>query len=168
MVYYWMFGLINNWGCRIPSDSIVGRMPYLQCSIRKENRKTFQTQRHESEKISSCAGHEYPVFYRKRRGFVPEQDPHGLTMGAMEGSNYCNAQWHLDPGDMLFLYADGVPEANNGNQELFGEKRMLDELERSMQAASLNAETEKTDLKLFLHTLRAALQARRRSLTISA
>ena len=86
-----------------------------------------------------------------------EEDPHGLAMGAMEGSNYCNAQWHLDPGDMLFLYTDGVPEANNGDQELFGEKRMLDALETSMQAASRNAETEKTDLKLFLNTLRAQI-----------
>ena len=56
------------------------------------------------EMISSCAGHEYPVFYRKDQGFVLEKDPHGFVMGAMEGAKFRDAQWQFNAGDMLFLY----------------------------------------------------------------
>ena len=31
----------------------------------------------------------------------------------------------LNPGDRLFLYTDGIPEATNANEELLGEKRQL-------------------------------------------
>ena len=109
------------------------------------------------ELISACAGHEYPVFWWKNSGFVMERDPHGLAMGAMEGTKYRTANWHLDPGDMLFLYTDGVPEANNSRQELFGDKRMLAALEKSRKIASENRESEGTDLKLFLNTLRSQI-----------
>ncbi|MBR4763585.1 MAG: PP2C family protein-serine/threonine phosphatase, partial [Lachnospiraceae bacterium] len=107
--------------------------------------------------VSACAGHEYPVFYRKDRGFVLERDPHGLAMGAMEGSLYRSAVWHLYPGDMLFLYTDGVPEANNREQELFGMERTMTALENSMQAARGRSGTEEADLKLFLAALRSQI-----------
>ena len=106
------------------------------------------------EMVSACAGHEYPVFYRSGRGFMLERDPHGIAMGAMEGSRYRSARWHLDPGDMLFLYTDGVPEANNSCQELFGEERMLAALENGMQASGTGGDE---DLQLFLNTLRAQI-----------
>ena len=109
------------------------------------------------ELVSACAGHEYPVFYRKNRGFVMEKDPHGLAMGALEDSGYRNMQWHLDPGDMLFLYTDGVPEANNCEQEQFGEKRMMKALKESLQEADEYGNTEKPDLQLFLRLMRAKI-----------
>jgi len=109
------------------------------------------------ELVSACAGHEYPVFYRKGSGFVLEHDPHGAAMGAVGGTRYRNARWRLDPGDMLFLYTDGVPEANNDRQELFGEKRMMDALEKSLRLAGESGSPEKTDLQLFLRTLRAQI-----------
>ena len=107
------------------------------------------------ELISACAGHEYPVFYRKGRGFALEKDPHGLALGVMEGSRYKNVQWRLTPGDLLFLYTDGVPEANNSAQELFGNERMLNALERSMETVRSEASSEKTDLRRFLSVFRA-------------
>ena len=106
------------------------------------------------EMVSSCAGHEYPVFYRKGKGFMLERDPHGLAMGAMEGTKYRDAYWHLDPGDMLFLYTDGVPEANNDRAELFGTERMMTALENSMRAADESGIPEETDLQLFLRNVR--------------
>ena len=109
--------------------------------------------------VSACAGHEYPVFYRKDRGFVLERDPHGLAMGAMEGSRYRSAVWHLNPGDLLFLYTDGIPEANNSEQELFGMERTMTALEKSMQAARNGKDTDEADLKIFLATLRSQIDA---------
>ncbi len=107
------------------------------------------------ELISACAGHEYPVFYRSGRGFVLEKDPHGLALGVMEGMRYQNVRWRLDPGDLLFLYTDGVPEANNSAEELFGNERMLDALEKSMETVRSASGPEQTDLRLFLSTLRS-------------
>ena len=105
------------------------------------------------ELVSASAGHEYPVFYRKNSGFELGRDLHGMAMGAMEGMKYRNTHWHLEPGDMLFVYTDGVPEANNSSEELFGVERMLEALEKSKQESGSSA-GEKTDLKLFLNTLR--------------
>ena len=111
------------------------------------------------ELISACAGHEYPVFYRRNRGFVLERDPHGLAMGALEGSRYRNAKWRLDPGDLLFLYTDGVPEANNSKEELLGNERMLAALESSMRTAKQDADAAHTDLRRFLRAMRAEIDA---------
>ena len=105
------------------------------------------------ELVSASAGHEYPVFYRANHGFELGRDLHGMAMGAMEGMKYRNTHWHLEPGDMLFVYTDGVPEANNSSEELFGVERMLEALEKSKQESGSSA-GKKTDLKLFLNTLR--------------
>ena len=104
--------------------------------------------------ISACAGHEYPVFYRKNKGFKLEHDPHGVALGSMAGMKYRNVEWPLAPGDMLYLYTDGVPEANNEKSELFGEKRMMAALEKSMESVKENGDTVKIDLELFLQTMR--------------
>ena len=104
--------------------------------------------------VSACAGHEYPVFYRKGEGFVLEKDPHGLAMGGMENTRYRNTQWKLNPGDLLFLYTDGVPEANNSSEELFGDERMLASLETSLTAVSGENGTDGMDLSLFLSSVR--------------
>lgn len=106
------------------------------------------------EMVSACAGHEYPVFYRNGQGFVLERDPHGLALGVIEGSRFRNVTWQLNPGDMLFLYTDGVPEANNSREELFGNERMLAALEKSMLTARAQKSDGGTDLKAFLRTVR--------------
>lgn len=42
----------------------------------------------------------------------------------MEGARYHELTDHLDPGDKLFLYTDGVTEAANSAEELFGSDRL--------------------------------------------
>ena len=42
----------------------------------------------------------------------------------MEGMKYKSGSLHLDPGDEIFLYTDGVTEATNGENELYGEERL--------------------------------------------
>ena len=107
--------------------------------------------------VSACAGHEYPVFYRKDQGFILERDPHGVALGSMEGMRYRNVEWSLSPGDMLYLYTDGVPEANNSSRELFGEKRMMEALDASMKAVMEDRTGDQTDLKEFLHIMRTEI-----------
>ena len=109
--------------------------------------------------VSACAGHEYPVFYRKGKGFILEKDPHGLALGVMDGSRYRNINWQLNPGDLLFLYTDGVPEANNSREELFGNDRMLAALETSMRSAAEDSTGDETDLQRLLRGVRAQIDA---------
>ena len=88
--------------------------------------------------VSACAGHEYPVFYRKDEGFVMERDPHGLSLGAMEESRYIEVEWQMNPGDLLFLYTDGVPEATNSEEQLYGNDRMMSALAYSWDGGKLD------------------------------
>ncbi len=77
------------------------------------------------------AGHEYPAIRRNGGEFVLYKDRHGFVIGGMEGVRYREYELDLRPGDSLFLYTDGVPEATNSRQELFGTGRMIDALNRS-------------------------------------
>ena len=79
------------------------------------------------------AGHEYPVIKQPDGGFELYKDRHGLVVGGMEGVRYQEYELQLRPGAKLFVYTDGVPEATNPEQELFG-------LERTV--AALNARPE--------------------------
>ena len=72
------------------------------------------------------AGHEYPAIYRASAGsFELFRDPHGFILGGMEDMVYKDYSFRLDPGDRLFVYTDGVPEAAGSSGELFGTDRML-------------------------------------------
>ena len=77
---------------------------------------------------ASNAGHEYPMIRRASGIFEIYKDKHGFVVGGMEGLKYKAYELQLQPGDMLFLYTDGVPEATNNKNELFGTDRMLSSL----------------------------------------
>ena len=53
----------------------------------------------------------------------------------MDGIPYAEHEFTLEPGDTLFVYTDGVPEATNINSELFGEEKLLVALNRDPDAA---------------------------------
>ncbi len=71
------------------------------------------------------AGHEYPVLKKPEGDFELVKDKHGFVIGGMEGVKYKEYELQLDPGAKLFLYTDGVAEATNAGNELFGTDRML-------------------------------------------
>ena len=70
------------------------------------------------------AGHEYPALYRNG-SFALLKDRHDFVVGGMEGIAYSEYEFELQPGDKIFLYTDGVTEASNTQQELFGTDRLL-------------------------------------------
>ena len=74
------------------------------------------------------AGHEDPVIYRKGGEFELFKNKHGLAVGALESVHYRSYEICLEKGDKLFLYTDGVPEATNAHDELFGLQRMIQAL----------------------------------------
>ena len=54
-------------------------------------------------------------------------------MAGIDGITYNQKQTRLEPDEMIFLYTDGVSEANNEAGELYGEKRLLNHLNDSRQ-----------------------------------
>ena len=80
------------------------------------------------------AGHEYPVLKQNGK-FELLKDKHGFVIGGMEGMRYKEYELQLLPGDKLFLYTDGVPEATDAESQMFGMERMLSALNGAPDAA---------------------------------
>lgn len=76
----------------------------------------------------SNAGHNYPAIKRKNGKFELAPQKVNLVLGGMEGLPYAINDLQLEPGDSIFLYTDGVTEATNAENELFGNDRLLDAL----------------------------------------
>ncbi len=84
---------------------------------------------------SASAGHEYPMININGK-YEILKDVHGLAIGAAGISKYKNTEITLKKGDSIFVYTDGVAEANNANGELFGTERTLEALNRISNSVS--------------------------------
>ena len=82
--------------------------------------------------VMTCtnAGHEYPAVCGSDKIFRIYRDKHGLVIGAMEKAKYRDYELTFLPGDKIFVYTDGVPEANNPLGELYGLERLEAALNR--------------------------------------
>lgn len=74
------------------------------------------------------AGHNPPLLKHQQGTFEYLQARPNFILAGMEGVSYRKNEIHLLPGDELFLYTDGVTEATNQSQELFGESRLQEAL----------------------------------------
>lgn len=77
------------------------------------------------------AGHEYPVLKRKDGEFELIKNRHSPAVGILDEMIFGQVEFELFPGDRVFVYTDGVPEATNSNDELFGTDRMVESLNRN-------------------------------------
>ncbi len=71
------------------------------------------------------AGHNPPLFLRANGSVEYLQAKSGLPLAAMDGARYNRQTLTLDSSDGLMLYTDGVTEATNPTEALYGEKRLL-------------------------------------------
>ena len=78
--------------------------------------------------LAANAGHEYPVLRRAGGKFEVFKDKHSLAVGAMDTTVYHEYELDLKKGDKLFIYTDGVPEATDADDNMFGSERMLNAL----------------------------------------
>ena len=78
--------------------------------------------------IACNAGHEKPGIRRAGGKFELLDYRHNLFVGSMERAKYRNREFELYPGDCIFVYTDGVPEANNPDEAMFKEARLLEAL----------------------------------------
>lgn len=70
------------------------------------------------------AGHNQPVAVsRHRASMVKVKD--NIPVGVMDDFDFEDEIIQLENGEMLFLYTDGLTEAENSRKELFGDERML-------------------------------------------
>ena len=88
----------------------------------------------EGKITASSAGHEYPIIKKGSAGFEIFKDKHGFVVGGMEGMKYKEYEITLGKGDTLFLYTDGLMEATNANEEMFGPERALRHLNNTKDA----------------------------------
>lgn len=71
------------------------------------------------------AGHEYPAIRRRDGSFELFKDKHGFVLAGMEDARYREYELELGEGDMLFVYTDGVTEATDKDNRLYGTDRLL-------------------------------------------
>ena len=74
------------------------------------------------------AGHEYPVIMHNGGQFELFKDKHGFVIGGMDGVKYRQYEMTLEPGAKLFVYTDGLPEATDLENQMFGTEHMLEVL----------------------------------------
>ena len=81
------------------------------------------------------AGHNPPLVRHKDGEFEYFKTRPGFVLAGMEGVKYKSGELKLMPGDEIFLYTDGVTEATDAHNELYGEARLKAVLDR-MEGAS--------------------------------
>ena len=85
--------------------------------------------------LACNAGHEHPAVRRADGVFELLRYKHDRFVGFTDNAVYHNRPFTLSPGDCLIVYTDGVPEANNESQEMFGEERLTETLNRNASAS---------------------------------
>ena len=75
--------------------------------------------------ISANAGHEYPILKAPDGDFELIKSKHGFVLGGIPGMKYRETEMVLQPGAKLFLYTDGVPEAESQSETQYGYDRFL-------------------------------------------
>ncbi len=76
------------------------------------------------------AGHETPYICRKGKTFELYKLRPGFVLAGMEDMAYKTASVTFEPGDKLFQYTDGVTEATNAENKLYGQDRLTAVLEK--------------------------------------
>lgn len=74
------------------------------------------------------AGHEKPIIKDENGEFEIFMDKNGFVIGGMPGVKYRDYEIQLKKGSKLFIYTDGVAEAMNKSDELFGIDRTVSAL----------------------------------------
>ena len=82
------------------------------------------------------AGHNPPLLKRADGSFEYLKTRAGFVLAGMEGVRYREGELTLNPGDRLFLYTDGVPEATNTESKLYGEDRLLNFMNENANMAA--------------------------------
>jgi sigma-B regulation protein RsbU (phosphoserine phosphatase) len=89
---------------------------------------------HTGKGIAANAGHEHPALRRADGQFELVVYRHSPAVATMEGLKFKEHEFELHHGDTLMCYTDGVTEATNKNNELFGNDRLIAALNKNPDA----------------------------------
>ena len=71
------------------------------------------------------AGHTPAYLFRSATGKIEELGSNASVLGLFDDASYESCAFRLDKGDILVVYSDGLTDARNPQEEMFGEKRLL-------------------------------------------
>ena len=71
------------------------------------------------------AGHNPPLIGNQKDGYRYIKERSGFVLAGMDGITYTQKEIKLETADTIFLYTDGVTEANDELGKLYGEERLL-------------------------------------------
>ena len=74
------------------------------------------------------AGHECPAIKRVGGDYELIKTKHDLVVGGRKKTTYHDLEYDLSPGDAVFIYTDGVPEASDKSRSMYGTDRMIEAL----------------------------------------
>ena len=80
------------------------------------------------ELIATNAGHLPPILLRGAE--VRRLDVNGMVVGVFASAQYDSSSITLEKGDLLLLYTDGITEPENEYDEMFGEERLIETVQR--------------------------------------
>lgn len=78
------------------------------------------------------AGHNPPLVRQADGEFVYLKSRSGMVLAGMDGIKYRQNELQLTPGDQIYLYTDGVTEATDKNNQLYGEERLLETVNQNI------------------------------------
>jgi serine phosphatase RsbU (regulator of sigma subunit) len=82
------------------------------------------------------AGHNPAYLYRAATGKIEELASNASFLGMFECADYPSETFRLDNGDILVVYSDGLTDAENQRQEMFGEERLLNLIRQEAHSGS--------------------------------
>lgn len=118
---------------RLSTDEVLKRTNVTICSNNEENMFVtvwFGILDLETGVVKATnAGHEYPIIRGENGLFAAFDDGrHGMAIGSIETASYKEYEFTLAKGDALFLYTDGIPEAADPDNNMFGVDRTVEAL----------------------------------------
>ncbi len=88
--------------------------------------------------VAANAGHEHPALRRADGSFELVIYKHSVAVATMEGVRFREHEFEIHHGDTLFCYTDGVTEATDAGNNLFGNDRLIDALNKHKDESAEN------------------------------
>ena len=86
------------------------------------------------------AGHNPAYLFRSATGKIEELESNANVLGLFNTASYESGAFRLDKGDILVVYSDGLTDAQNPQEEMFGEERLLQLIRQEAPSGSLALE----------------------------
>ena len=83
--------------------------------------------------IAANAGHDDALICQKNGETSPMKSRHNLVLGAFPEARYSNFEFTLKKGEKMLLYTDGLTEATNAHEQLFGRTRAIEALDANKE-----------------------------------